>query len=411
MHNAKRKIILGILIVVFAVANVLSFHLAKADTAVEMQKQLENLAKQQKEAKAELAVEESKLSKNQTQIAATRTRINKLIADIASKERELNNLNDRAVLNKQMLGEYIRQMYYANQDQDPMIELAVFQGDLSDIVAISDGMLSIKARMLESLQVISDAKTQAELAKSELADQQSDHKQLLQTQQVQQGEIAGDIKDTKATLADLQKKFAELQSDLNKLLGSNYNAKDIKDAVGFASDKTGVPRGFLVGVLKMETNLGANVGGCTYGQVESGAMASYKAKNLGPKAWATFQARRDTFKAICSELKIDYQKQKVSCNPRGYTGTGGAMGVAQFMPDTWNAYKSQVSSITGHRPASPWNLTDGVVAMGLKLSRVPGVTAGKTAAYRTAACAYLGTCYKPYIDGILYWADNYKQIL
>ena len=87
------------------------------------------------------------------------------------------------------------------------------------------------------------------------------------------------------------------------------------------------------------------------------------------------------------------------------------MGVAQFMPDTWNAYKSSVTEKTGHHPPSPWNLTDGVMAMALKLSRTPGVTEGKKTAYKTAACAYLGTCYKPYIDGILYWADHYKQLL
>lgn len=161
----------------------------------------------------------------------------------------------------------------------------------------------------------------------------------------------------------------------------------------------------------METNLGANVGGCTYGQVESGAQDSYKAGKLGKTAWATFLGRRETFKGITKELGLDYQKQKVSCNPKGYTGTGGAMGVAQFMPDTWNAYKAQVSTITGNHPASPWDLGDGVMAMALKLGRVPGVTAGKTSAFKTAACSYLGTCYAPYINGILYWADNYKSLL
>jgi len=87
------------------------------------------------------------------------------------------------------------------------------------------------------------------------------------------------------------------------------------------------------------------------------------------------------------------------------------MGVAQFMPDTWVAYKAEVSAATGHRPPSPWNLTDGVMAMAIKLDRVPGVDDGNRSAWKRAAAAYLGTSYAPYINGILYWADNYKKLL
>jgi membrane-bound lytic murein transglycosylase B len=87
------------------------------------------------------------------------------------------------------------------------------------------------------------------------------------------------------------------------------------------------------------------------------------------------------------------------------------MGVAQFMPDTWNAYKARVASATGHNPPNPWNLTDGVMAMAKKLSMVPGVTSGNRSAWKKAATLYLGTSYAPYINGILYWADHYKELL
>jgi peptidoglycan hydrolase CwlO-like protein len=411
MANVKKKLIIVFLILALAGVDFCNFPIVRADTASEINKSLDSLDKKRKAAQAELAAEQSKLYKNQSQITQTKSLLNSIIEDINRKEAELRNLNDRAELNRTMLAEYMRQIYYNNEDNDPLVNLSLFQGDLSDMGENSDNMVSIKNKISDALQVIQDAKMKTEQTKSELADQQVDHQETLKTQQVVQAQIADDIQDTQDTLANIQKKFDQLQGDLNRLLGTNYNAKDIKDAVGFASDKTGVPKGFLVGVLKMETNLGANVGGCTYGQVESGAQASYKSKKLGPKAWATFQTRRNTFMSICKELKIDYQKQKVSCNPKGYTGTGGAMGVAQFMPDTWNAYKKQVSSIAGHNPPSPWNLTDGVLAMALKLKRTPGVTSGSKSAFKSAACSYLGTCYAPYINGILYWADNYKQLI
>ncbi len=405
-----KKVIIAALFFSLVVFDFISFENGVfADDISQTQDALKNTQKKIDNTTKQLQTSKVLLQKKVVEVSTTQTVIQKTASDIARKEGELADLDERLKLNKTMLEGYIREAYF--RDQDPLAELILTGKNFSNITENFDQMLSVDDKIVMTLDEINKATDDIEGVKSELSDKKAEHEKLLQQQKIEQGGIVSDISEATATLAELQKKFAELQGDLNKLLGSNYNAKDIQDAVKYASDKTNVPVGFLVGVLKMETNLGANVGGCTYGDVESGAQASYKSGKLGKNAWATFQARRDTFKAICKDIGIDYQKQKVSCNPRGYVGTGGAMGVAQFMPDTWNAYKSQVSSFTGHRPPSPWNLTDGVVAMALKLSGVPGVTAGKTSAYKTAACAYLGTCYKPYIDGILYWASNYKTLL
>ena len=382
---------------------------AGADEISKTQDKLENVEDKIKKAEKDLQNSNILLQKNIVQVNTTKTVLQQTEADIIRKKNELEALEKKAELNKTILENYLQQSFFS--DFDPLIELVVTERKTNDLLENFDQMLSVKDRINLTLADIEQNSQEIERVKAELDGKKAEHEKLLQKQKAEQGAIISDIVETKATLAELQKKFAELQSDLNRLLGANYNAKDIKDAVSFASDKTGVPKGFLVGVLKMETNLGANVGGCTYEQVESGARSSYKAGKLGKTAWATFQRRSELFKSICKDLGFDYEKQKVSCNPKGYTGTGGAMGVAQFMPDTWNAYKSQVTAITGHNPPSPWNLTDGVVAMATKLARTPGVTSGKRSAMKSAACSYLGTCYKPYIDGILYWADNYKTLL
>ena len=297
-------------------------------------------------------------------------------------------------------------------------EVMLAEDDVTHFFQNEDGLLSTQERMTGIIEEINETKGKITEEKSSLEDAKKDHEELLALQNKQKqnlvaakNDVQDDLEDQATTVNRLKKELNELEGDLSKILGKSYNAKDIEDAVDFASKKTGVPKGFLFGVLKMETNLGANVGGCTYAEVEDGAEKNYKAKKLGKVAWATFLRRRDTFKTITKELDIDYRKQKVSCNPRGYAGTGGAMGVAQFMPDTWVAYKSAVSAATGHRPPSPWNLTDGVMAMALKLDKIPGVDKGERAAWKRAAAAYLGTSYAPYINGILYWADNYKKLL
>lgn len=386
-------------------------HPAGASKADDIQDDIEETQKKLEKAQAELQSENSRLYKNKSQIAATQSLISSLQSQIARLEGELGNLNDQADSNRTMLAEYLRQIYYEDSNGDLSSEAIFSDGNLSELSSGYDRMLDIKNKIIDALQSINETKSKVEQAKSELADKKDDNAEQLQDQKAEQSDILDNIQDTQETIEDLQKKFEELQSDLNKILGSNYNAKDIKEAVKYASDKTDVPEGFLVGVLKMETNLGANVGGCTYAQVEDGAEKNYKKGKLSKRAWATFQARRETFKDICDDLDIDYRKQKVSCNPSGYAGTGGAMGVAQFMPDTWNAYKSQVSSVTGHDNPSPWNLTDGVVAMALKLRKTPGVTSGKESAFRLAAKYYLGTNYKPYIDGIIYWSKHYKDLI
>ena len=406
----SKKFFLLIFSVLFFLADAQVFSgVAQASDISSIQSKMEKLQKQQQKTQAQLQNSQVALQKNVVQVNTTKTVLQQVEEDIARKQSELDDLNQRASFSKTMLVGYLQEAYVS--DQNSLTDFVMASKDISETSENFDQMMGIKDRIVTTLDDIDQTSQEIQKTQSDLSDKRAQHEKLLAQQKAQQGGIISDINEAKATLAELQQKFAELQSDLNRLLGSNYNAKDIEDAVKFASDKTGVPVGFLVGVLKMETNLGANVGGCTYSQVESGAMANYKKGKLGKTAWATFQVRRNTFKGICSSLDIDYGKQKVSCNPSGYAGTGGAMGVAQFMPDTWNGYKSGVSSITGHNPPSPWNLTDGVVAMALKLKRTPGVTSGKTSALKSAACSYLGTCYAPYIKGIIYWADNYKTLL
>lgn len=349
------------LIVAFFIANVFcgSDNVAKASTASDLKDKIANLQKKEKEAQAELTVQQSQLYKNKTQIGSTQSSIQKLQADIARSELELQNLDERAEFNKKMLAEYIRQVYYADQE-DPIVSLAIFQGNLDDLTMNFDSMVNIKAKIVDALEVINDAKTETEQAKFDLSDQKQDNQELLQTQQVKQSQITDDIEATQATLAEIQKKMSELQGDLNKLLGKSYNTKDIKDAIKYASNKTGIRAGFLFGMLSVESRLGASTGSCTAAQSR---MSSYR---LG------------LFKQITKSLGYDYTKKKVSCPPSGYKGTGGAMGVAQFMSDTWTGYKSSIASATGNNPPDPWSLSDGVMAMAIKLKNDGGAKDGKT---------------------------------
>lgn len=194
------------------------------------------------------------------------------------------------------------------------------------------------------------------------------------------------------------------------------DTREIEKAVDFASGATGVRKDFIMGMLVVESNLGRNPGKCTYQEVEDGALDAHTRGRLSSTAWETFKRRRDTIKDIAKSLDYDYEKLSVSCNPgSAYAGTGGAMGIPQFMPDTWLEYKDRISAIVGKENPDPWNEKDAAVAMALKLSDVYGVTSHSRLAERNAAKMYLAgntsSRYDWYANQIFYWANNYKSLM
>jgi peptidoglycan hydrolase CwlO-like protein len=398
----KRKLFLGFLALFLAVFGVFGWQnrllIASDSSAEEIQDRLDDLNKKYAEAQAELQAENSKLYRNQTQINATLALLNSIQADIARRESELDNLRAQAELNRTMLAEYIRQLYYTDQDYT-VVKLSIFQGDLDDMAVNFDSMLNIKAEIANSLQVISNAKTKNEQAQAELAKQEQDRQEILQTQKVQQAQIAGEVQEKKATVAEIQQKISKLRSTLSSFLGKSYSIEDVVEAVKLASKKTGVRKEFLFAMLDKETDLGRFTGGCAYDKSKMGST------NEG------------IFKRIADELGYNYKKLKVSC-PLSY-GIGGAMGVAQFMPTTWGdpdgspvGWRPKIKSATGHNPPDPWNLTDGVVGMALKLKASGGDS--KSGERNAAAAYYCGSrlsravC-QNYANTVISWSRGYDD--
>lgn len=191
--------------------------------------------------------------------------------------------------------------------------------------------------------------------------------------------------------------------------------KEIEKQAEFASRVTGVRKDFLMGMLVVESDLGRNTGQCTYKEVAEGAESARQRGMLGDRAWNTFQERKRTIQGIAEDLGYEYETLKVSCNPSYYAGTGGAMGIPQFMPDTWLEYHDRLAAVTGKKHPDPWDTRDGVLAMALKVADVSGVTAHNVWAERAASKMYLsGTTswqYDWYANEIQYWARNYKNLI
>lgn len=342
------------------------------DSADDIQDDIEKTEKELKEAEQKYGVLQSSYNQINSNLTSTQTAIlrvtnllNQTTQTIGQKEAEIANLDKQLTLERKILGSLLQELYLS--DATPLAEVILTKADVASLFQNKDGLLSTQEKISSVIDDISDTKSKLSEEKSSLEDAKKDHEELLaiqnkqkQTLVSQKLDVQEDLEDQQATVAELQSKLNELKGDLNKLLGKSYDAKNIKDAIEFASDKTGIREGFLFGMLSVESRLGASVGGCDYKQSR---MSSY---------------RLTIFKEIAGALDYDYKKLKVSCPPKSYSGTGGAMGAAQFMSDTWKGYQSVIASRTGHKTPDPWNLTDGVMAMASKLANDGGAKSGST---------------------------------
>lgn len=388
------------------------------DTQSEIDKIQEKLKKEQKtynNIAADYNQVTSSLNATQAAIYQVQNLLNQTEQNINEKESEIKNLEDQQDLNRKVLSNMLQELYYTNVT--PFVEVVLNETDFQNFINSGDNLFSTQEKVQNLIQEINDTKAKIDDQKTSLEDSKKDHEKLLAIQQQQkqglvgqQADVANDLQDQEATVADLQSKLAELKSDLAVLTGKSYDATDIKQAVEDANKETGVPKGVLYGFLKAETNLGVNTGQCTYSQVKSDALSLYYNKNKKKYAnsIALLNKRYGIFLTLVDDLGYSKSK-KVSCTPHSYVGQGGAMGVAQFMGDIWQSYTPSIRAHTGHKTPDPWSLTDGVMAMAIKLKGA-GATSDSPSAIKKASINYLGAYNANYYNTIYYWSRNYQKL-
>ncbi len=132
-----------------------------------------------------------------------------------------------------------------------------------------------------------------------------------------------------------------------------------------AGDLTGVRPALILGLLQVESAIGKNVGQCNCKGRTNCRYPNVTYKDVMPKShW-------DAFAQVTSELGLDINSTPISCSvDGGKVQWGGAMGPAQFMPNTWLklGYKEKIEKITGVKPANPWRVRDAFLAAALYLS-------------------------------------------
>ncbi len=374
------------------------------------QDEIYELGQREESLEREVLILEKDIEKIELQLEETRLRIASLSGEISAKEKEIGEIKKEISAKEQMLAQFLQELY--ENGQASTIEIILGNEKFTDYFSLIEGLETYEDKTREAYDQLVFLRTGLESERKFLIEGREEQYELQMIQQDQERslEYRRNFKNSllSQTVGEkelLAKKTDKLRAELSMLqsLGEPINLKEAVEAAKFASKLTDVAPEFLLGMLRIESGLGTNVGGGRY------------KKDMNPGQW-------DAFKKICKELKLDPDDTPVSrriCYNKnssdGCGGWGGAMGPAQFMPSTWMGYKEKVEKLAGRKTANPWDLEDSLVAMGLKLAAVDGVAKGKRKAWAKAAGIYLAGAnwenYSWYSDKALFYADEYKKIL
>ncbi|MDD2753028.1 MAG: lytic murein transglycosylase [Candidatus Portnoybacteria bacterium] len=333
--------------------------------------------------KREISLLDSKIKAAGLEIRRTALDIRAVEAGISDKNLALGQAELKLDRERQLLAEYVRAVYEA--DQQGTLEMILGNEKLSDIFDRASSLQNIQKGMQESMTAIQQSKITLENDRQILEDRRDEMNQLNVLQEIQRRALAAQQNDKKNLLAQTKGQESNYQALARK---AKADAEAIRknlyllEGVGLsmtlekayqyakqASNLTGIRPAFLLAVLKNESSWGEKVGTGT---------------------WRRDMHARDqqAFVQICDSLNLDPDKTPVSRKPA--YGWGGAMGPAQFLPTVWLSYADKVAQLTGHNPPDPWNIEDAFVAASVKLTQAGAAAQTYNAEWKAAQIYFAG---------------------
>lgn len=399
------------------------------ESQIAVQQQLLDTAQNQHQTlQTQINAFNAEIKKTQLQIRAINVAITQLNGDIGVHNQTLSQLSAKLDAEKESLAQILRQTQVL--DGYSVVSVALGSQSVSEFFKDLDAFSSIKSSLADSFSQIEQTSSSTEVEKEALQTRLAEQQQLRQVAQVAEQSVQAQENDKQKLLtqtkgveanyqkliATTQKTAAQIRTELFTLAGGGGQIS-LPTAITLAKQAgaaTGVRPAFILGILKQETNLGANVGQCLL--TNSPSKGDGKGKNTGTPIQGVMKSTRDVdpFIAITSALGLDPFSMPVSC-PQS-TGYGGGMGPAQFIPSTWVGYQNRIAKLAGHisSPANPWDNLDAFTAIALYMTDL-GAAARTPSAERTAALKYFAGSYynnprfAPYGDSVMQFASDFQQ--
>lgn len=320
------------------------------------------------------------------QISQSNLIIKDLRFQIGDTELSIENTSEKIEDSKEKLANILQTIY--KEGQKPIVEVLLSEDNLSGFFDNLVSLEILNVRSKEFLQNIKILKLNLENQKNSLDTEKGELEKIVEIQTGQISKSSQTKKEQEYYLGLTEKEYqkqlkekqevdlkaSEIRARIFELISiSDTDAPTFGEAYEIAKyveGITGVRPAFLLAILTQESNLGKNVGQCYLKNPTTGAgivirtgTSLAKVMRPGPPYSTTVDVPR--FMEITASVGRDPLVTPVSC-PMSY-GWGGAMGPAQFMPTTWNAYKNRLKEIL-NRSADPWNIRDAFLAAGLYLS-------------------------------------------
>lgn len=409
------KILIIILFIGFITPFLFGFAMTKEEEKAMLEKELKELEEkiaqydkditkteaQKKTLKNQINALKSKIGQLDAQIKKSNLTIQTLGIQIKDTEESIQKTLLRIDESHQKLAEILRVMY--EEDQKSLLEILITEQKLSDFFDNLMVLEVIHRKNKDLLEDIKSLKSDLENQKQNLDEEKDELGRVVKVQTLQKQQSEETKKEQEQILKmtesqyqkylkekqEAQKKAAEIRKRIFELVGiPDVEAPTFEEAyvlAKWAGGVTGVRAALILGLLEVESAIGKNVGQCNCAGKSSCKYPNLTYKDvMKSNQWAAFES-------IVAELGSNLNNTPVSCSVNGgNVQWGGAMGPAQFMPNTWLkiGYKSRVESIIGVVPADPWRVKDAFLAAALYLADWGASSQNKTSE-AGAVIAYL----------------------
>lgn len=335
---------------------------------------------------------EAERKKLALEIKAITLSLGKLDQEIVKNQSNIHETNTQLTLNRAALITALQSLSEA--DTKSMVEMLMENSQLSDFFMDVNGLLSVQDNLKNVVRQTADTRDTLIDLKEQLALKKTDAAQLKQARDSQQKKLEHKkeekntvLKKTKgqesqyqALLKESRKTAAQIRNRIFEFLGGGQlSFEQAYQLAQSAAGLVGIRPALLLAVLDHESALGQNVGRCNYR--------------------TAMHPTRDTpiFLTLTAQLGLNADTLSVSCANRD-GAYGGAMGVSQFIPSTWNAYRARIEALTANHPPSPWRHIDAFVATALYLKDAGATTERNITIDRQAAARYYaGRRWKSYL--------------
>jgi len=343
----------------------------------------------------DLRLSEQSIRQSEAYIRSRDIEIKKILTRIADQKQRVSTVEKKADDARGSIANLIREKNAL--DNYSVVEAVFSRQSLSGFFADITNFDILRDRLQADFEAYNVLKEEIIEEQSELAEEESRQRELAEQQELQKKQLEKTRAEQKV-LRDISKETEKQYEELiaekeaaKKALrarlfttasGQKISFGDAYDIIRPYEKALGVDAAFILAVLFQESGwggkIGGNIGQCTYNQYNA-----HGGTRNGKQVMSASQ--QANFLTIMSDLGRDPSTQKISCPIPTDGAYGGAMGPAQFMPNTWMEVRNQAARYIGTSGPnmSPFSNRDAFIASGTYLRNH----------YYSASCSKYATDY------------------